>query len=88
MIDSDHELGAAHRPNGLGEGAHLFRVAIVAREQQDTADQGVAENIDVLDFELSADVMRAVAALDTGVSLFFDHRDPAMVHAHGTRKLG
>ena len=48
----------------------------------------MAENIDVFDFELSADVMRAVAALDTGVSLFFDHRDPAMVDAHGTRKLG
>ncbi len=48
----------------------------------------MAENIDVFDFELSADVMRAIAALDTGVSLFFDHRDPAMVHAHGTRKLG
>ena len=48
----------------------------------------MAENIDVLDFELSADVMRAIAALDTGVSLFFDHRYPAMVHAHGTRKLG
>ena len=48
----------------------------------------MAENIDVFDVELSADVMLAIAALDTGVSLFFDHRDPAMVHAIGTRKLG
>jgi diketogulonate reductase-like aldo/keto reductase len=53
-----------------------------------TKPHRIAENIDVFDFELSADVMRAIAARDTGVSLFFDHRDPTMVHAHGTRKLG
>ena len=48
----------------------------------------MAENIDGFDVELSTDVMRAIAALDTGVSLFLDHHDPAMVHAIGTRKLG
>ncbi len=39
----------------------------------------MAENIDIFDFELTADEMAQIAALDTGASLFFDHRDPAMV---------
>ncbi len=39
----------------------------------------MAENIDVFDFALTEDQMASIAALDTGASLFFDHRDPAMV---------
>lgn len=39
----------------------------------------MAENFDIFDFELSNDDMLAIAALDTHSSLFFDHRDPAMV---------
>jgi 2,5-diketo-D-gluconate reductase A len=37
------------------------------------------ENIDVFDFELSDDEMARIAAMDTGTTLFFDHRDPNMV---------
>ncbi|MEV0981679.1 aldo/keto reductase [Streptomyces sp. NPDC049915] len=47
----------------------------------------MAENIDVFDFELTGDEMAAIAALDTGASLFFDHRDPAMVSRLGTVTL-
>ncbi|WP_405851317.1 aldo/keto reductase [Streptomyces sp. NBC_00090] len=39
----------------------------------------MAENIDIFDFELTDDQMAAIATLDTGSTLFFDHRDPAMV---------
>ena len=39
----------------------------------------IAENFDVFGFALSDDEMLAISALDTGKSLFFDHRDPAMV---------
>jgi len=39
----------------------------------------MAQNLDIFDFELTDDQMKAVATLDTGASLFFDHRDPAMV---------
>jgi 2,5-diketo-D-gluconate reductase A len=39
----------------------------------------MAENIDIFDFELTDDEMSRIATLDTGSSLFFDHRDPAMV---------
>ena len=33
------------------------------------------QNIDILDFSLSDEDMAAVATLDTGKSLFFDHHD-------------
>lgn len=47
----------------------------------------MAENINVFDFELSADDMAAIATLDTKTSAFFDHRDPKMVKWLGERKL-
>lgn len=37
------------------------------------------QNFNVFDFELSAEDMAAIAALDTDTSSFFDHRDPAAV---------
>jgi 2,5-diketo-D-gluconate reductase A len=47
----------------------------------------MAENFAVFDFELEADEVEAIAALDQKTSSFFDHRDPAMVKWLGTRKL-
>ncbi|MFD7436018.1 aldo/keto reductase [Streptomyces sp. NPDC059861] len=47
----------------------------------------MAENIDVFDFELTADQLAAIAGLDTGASLFFDHRDPEMVSWLSKRRL-
>ena len=37
------------------------------------------ENLNVFDFALSDEDMRAIAALDTGKSLFFSHYDPQTV---------
>jgi 2,5-diketo-D-gluconate reductase A len=45
------------------------------------------ENIDVFDFELADVEMASIAALDTGESLFFDHRDAAVVSQLGTRRV-
>jgi 2,5-diketo-D-gluconate reductase A len=47
----------------------------------------IEENFNILDFELSAEDMEAIKALDTKASSFFDHRDPAMVKRLGERKL-
>lgn len=41
------------------------------------------ENYDIFDFELGADDMEQIATLDTKASLFFDHRDPAVVKMLG-----
>ena len=45
------------------------------------------ENFNSLDFQLSGEDMDAIKSLDTKASLFFDHRDPAMVKWLGERKL-
>ncbi len=39
----------------------------------------MVENLDVFDFQLTQDQMATIAGLDTGTSIAFDHRDPAMV---------
>lgn len=39
----------------------------------------IAENFDIFDFQLTAAQMQEIEGLDTGASLFFDHRDPRMV---------
>lgn len=47
----------------------------------------MAENIAVFDFELTAAEMDQIAGLDTGRSLFFDHRDAEIAQRMGTRRL-
>jgi 2,5-diketo-D-gluconate reductase A len=47
----------------------------------------MAENLDIFDFELTDDQMAAIATLDTGDSLFFDHHDPEMVTWLSKRRL-
>ena len=46
----------------------------------------IVENFNIFDFKLSAEDMEAISTLDTGKSLFFDHRDPAIVKWLGSRK--
>ncbi|MGW3817910.1 aldo/keto reductase [Streptomyces sp. NPDC005046] len=47
----------------------------------------MAENIDIFDFELTGEQMAAIAGLDTGETLFFDHHDPKMVTWLAKRRL-
>lgn len=39
----------------------------------------IVENINIFDFELGPEDLAEIAALETGTSLFFDHRDPQVV---------
>ncbi len=43
----------------------------------------IEENVNVFDFELAPEEMESIATLDTKTSLFFDHRDPAVVKMLG-----
>jgi 2,5-diketo-D-gluconate reductase A len=47
----------------------------------------MAENLAVFDFQLDDADMARIAALDTGTSSFFSHRDPAMVRWMAERRL-
>jgi 2,5-diketo-D-gluconate reductase A len=47
----------------------------------------MAQNLDVFGFTLTDEHMSQMASLDTGASLFFDHRDPAMVSWLGGRRI-
>lgn len=47
----------------------------------------IVENFDVFDFQLSQSDMDRIASLDTKSSVFFSHRDPAMVRQLGGFKL-
>ncbi|WP_420323438.1 aldo/keto reductase [Kribbella pittospori] len=47
----------------------------------------MAENLDIFDFTVTDDQLQQIASLDTGASLFFDHRDPAMATSLGSRRI-
>ncbi|MGV1005649.1 MAG: aldo/keto reductase [Candidatus Nanopelagicales bacterium] len=47
----------------------------------------MAENLAIFDFTLTDEQLSQIATLDTGASLFFDHRDPAMASWLGGRRL-
>jgi 2,5-diketo-D-gluconate reductase A len=47
----------------------------------------MVQNIDVFDFELTEEQMARIATMDTGASLFFDHRDPALVSQLASRRI-
>ncbi|WP_406213970.1 aldo/keto reductase [Streptomyces canus] len=64
----------------------LTQRGVVAIPKSVRADR-MAENFDIFDFQLTDDQMAAIAALDTGATLFFDHHDPAMVSWLSARRL-
>jgi 2,5-diketo-D-gluconate reductase A len=59
----------------------------VAAIPKSVCNDRIDENIDVFDFELTQDEMSAIATMDTGMSLFFDHRDTEQVGRLGTARL-
>jgi len=79
------EIGAAH---GKSVGQVVLRwltqrgVIVIPKSVRPERQR---ENIDIFDFELTDEQMTRIAGLDTGASLFFDHRDPAMVTSLNSR---
>lgn len=47
----------------------------------------MAENFNIFDFQLEVDDLELIKTLDTGQSLFFDHRNPEIIKWMGARKL-
>src|SRR4051794_8273531 len=65
----------------------LVQRGVVVIPKSVRADR-MTENFAVFDFELGDDEMRQIAALDTGASLFFDHRDHEIVSRLGNHRVG
>ena len=81
------EIGASH-------GKSVAQVVVRWLIQRDVVvipksvrPERMRENLDVFDFELTADEMTRIAAMDTGGSLFLDHRDPATVSRFGAMHI-
>lgn len=81
------EIGAAHSKSV----AQVVLRWLIQRNgvvvQKSVRPERMRENIDVFDFDLTDDEMARIAAMDHGESLFFDHRDPAMVSQLGNRRV-
>jgi 2,5-diketo-D-gluconate reductase A len=81
------EIGAAHGKSV----AQVVLRWLIQREvvviPKSVRSERMRENLDVFDFELTAEEMARIATLDTGESLFFDHRDPAIAAQFAQRRL-
>lgn len=62
-------------------------IDIGERHGKSVRKERMAENIAVFDFQLDDSDMTRIAALETGKSSFFLHRDPAMVKWMSERRL-
>jgi 2,5-diketo-D-gluconate reductase A len=81
------EIGGAHRKSVAQAVLRWLIQRDVVVIPKSVRPERMAENLDVFDFELTDDEMTRIAGLDTGASLAFDHRDPAMVTWLGGRRV-
>lgn len=72
-------IGEAHGKSVAQVVLHWLIQRGVVVIPKSTRPERMAENLDVFDFELTGDEVSRIDDLDAGVSLAFDHRDPAMV---------
>ncbi len=81
------EIGAAHGKSVAQIVLRWLSQRDVVVVQKSVRPERMRENIDIFDFALTADEMNRIATMDRGQSLFFDHRDPAMVSQLGNRQV-
>ena len=73
------EIGEKHGKSGAQTALRFLLQSDVILIPKSTHENRMKENFDIFDFELSADEMKRIEALDTGKSLFFSHYDPETV---------
>jgi len=73
------DIGAAHGKSVAQVVLRWLTQRGVVAIPKSVKPERMAENIDIFDFQLTDEEMASIATMDTGASLFFDHRDPAMV---------
>lgn len=73
------EIGKAHKKTTAQIALRFLLQSNVVLIPKSTHENRMKENIDIFDFELSADEMKKIESLDTGKSLFFSHHDPETV---------
>ena len=81
------EIGAAHEKSVAQVVLRWLTQRGVVVVQKSVRPERMRENIDVFDFDLTDDEMTRIAAMDRGETLFFDHRDAALVSQLGNRRL-
>lgn len=87
---ADPTLTAIGEAHGKSVGQVVLRWLIqrnVVVIPKSVRSERMRENFEVFDFELTVDEMSLLAGMDTGVSLFFDHRDPAIAGQFAQRHL-
>jgi len=87
---SDPILTSIGQAHGKSVGQVVLRWLIqrdVIAIPKSARPERMRENFDVFDFELAAGETDQIAAMDTGTSLFFDHRDPAIASQFAKRHL-
>lgn len=73
------EIGAAHGKSVAQVVLRWLTQRGVVAIPKSVRPGRMRENREIFDFELTDEEVTRIATLDTGASLFFDHRDPAMV---------
>lgn len=73
------EIGAVHGKTAAQVALRFLIQSGVVVIPKSTHKERMEENFNVFDFELAADEMAKVEALDVGESLFFSHYDPKTV---------
>jgi 2,5-diketo-D-gluconate reductase A len=81
------EIGAAHGKSVAQVVLRWLTQRNIVAIPKSVRPERMAQNLDVFDFTLTDDEIARIAAMDTGATLFFDHRDPTMVSAIGNRPI-